>query len=210
MANLSLVRSKRDLIVALIPEAADAVNPHGPRGVTNTFIDLLIADVAKEISAGLTDRALQKKTLEFSRKMASQATGSMVASWEPGDDICPPWPFPWPIGRNDSQFNQLTKFIYWFDPHPEPWKSVSAAEQIELAHTLTQLAGLTTRKEFNTQLKALATDIAGAATGRLVDEFERCGTVPRRPIPRPRGGPATNRTLTMATTRRRATTLKHV
>jgi hypothetical protein len=196
MANLSLVRSKRDLIVALIPEAADAVHPHGPRGVTNTFVDLLIADVAKEISAGLTDRTLQKKTLEFSRKMATQATGSMVASWEPGDDICPPWPFPWPLGT--------------MGPRPEPWKSVSAAEQIELAHTLTQLAGLTTRKEFNTQLKALATDIAGAATGRLADEFERCGTVPRKPIPRPRGGPATNRTLTMATTRRRATTLKHV
>lgn len=196
MANLSLVRSKRDLIVALIPQAADAVHPHGPRGVTNAFIDLLIADVAKEISAGLTDRALQKKTLEFSRKMATQATGSMVASWEPGDDICPPWPFPWPLGH--------------MGPRPEPWKSVSAAEQIELAHTLTQLAGLTTSKEFNTQFKALATDIAGSAAGRLSDEFERCGTVPRKPIPRPRGGAVTNSGLTMATTRRRATTLKHV
>jgi hypothetical protein len=95
-------------------------------------------------------------------------------------------------------------------PRPEPWKSVSAAEQIELAHTLTQLAGLTTSKEFNTLFKALATDIAGSAAGRLSDEFERCGTVPRKPIPRPRGGRASNGGLAMATTRRRATTLKHV
>jgi hypothetical protein len=210
MANLSLVRSKRDLIVALIPQAADAVHPHGPRVVTNDYLNLLIADVTKEISAGLTDRPLQKRTLDLSKKMAAQASGSMVASWEPGDDLCPPWPIPWPLGRNDSQFHQLTKFIYWFDPDPVPWKSINAAEQIELAHTLTQLAGLTTSREFNTQLKALATDIAGAAAGRLADEFERCGTVPRKPIPRPRGGPAANRTLTMATSRRRATTLKPV
>jgi hypothetical protein len=195
MANLSLVRSKRDLIVALIPQAADAVHPHGPRIVTNDYLNLLIADVTKEVSAGLTDRSLQKRTLDLSKKMAAQASGSMVASWEPGDDLCPPWPIPWPLGN--------------LGPSPEPWKSVNAAEQIELAHTLTQLAGLTTSREFNTQLKALATDIAGVAAGRLSDEFERCGTVPRKPIPRPRGGRATNSGLTMATMRRRATTLKY-
>src|SRR5215204_4405727 len=96
MANLSLVRSKKDLIIALIPEAADAVEPHGPRCVSNAYVDQLIADVVKELSSGITNRALSKKVLETSKKMAAQASSAMVASWEPGDDICPPWPFPWP------------------------------------------------------------------------------------------------------------------
>ena len=96
MPNLSLVKSKKDLIIALIPEAADGVNPHGPRYLKNSFIDLLIADVVKEVSAGISTKALAKKALETSKKMATQASTAMSASWEPGDDICPPWPFPWP------------------------------------------------------------------------------------------------------------------
>jgi len=177
MANLSLVRSKKDLIIALIPEAADAVFPHGPRGVTNAYVDLLIADVVKEISSGISTRALGKKVLEASKDMATQASRAMVASWEPGDDICPPWPFPWPgpgpLARQE--------------PDPDPWKTINAAEQIEIGHILTHLAGLTTSKEFNRTLKSLATDVARGVASTLVDEFERCGTVPRKPIPRPKG-----------------------
>jgi hypothetical protein len=180
MANLSLVRSKKDLIIALIPEAADAVEPHGPRHVSNAYVDLLIADVVKELSSGIANRALSKKVLETSKKMATQASSAMLASWEPGDDLCPPWPFPWPgpwpLARQD--------------PEPEPWKPVNAAEQIEIGHLLTHMAGLTTSKEFNRSFKSLATEVARNAAGSLVADFERCGTVPRRPIPRPKGSRA--------------------
>lgn len=191
MANLSHIRSKQDLIIALIPQAADAVNPHGPPGVTNAFVDLLIADVVKAISAGVASRELQRKTLAVSKQMASQAVGSMTASWEPGDDLCPPWRIFWPgprPGRFDPHPNPWKYFaLEVFGPHPEPWKPVGSAVQIELAHTLTQLAGLTTNKQFNVQLKGLATEIARGAASRLVEDFERCGTVPRKPLPRPPG-----------------------
>lgn len=175
MPNLSLVKSKKDLIIALIPEAADGVNPHGPRYLKNSFIDLLIADVVKEVSAGISTKAVAKKALETSKKMATQASTAMSASWEPGDDICPPWPFPWPWPGPWTTRRE---------PDPTPWKAINAAEQIELAYVLTQLSGMTTSKEFNQTLKALAVDVARGVAGSMVDEFEKCGTVPRKPIPR--------------------------
>jgi hypothetical protein len=191
MANLSHIRSKQDLIVALIPQAADAVHPHGPRGVTNAFVDLLIADVIKEISTGLAEASLKERAFGVSKKMASQASESLVASWEPGDDICPPWKIRWPgprPGRFDPYPNPWKLMaVEVFGPQPEPWKPVGAAVQIELAHALTQLAGLTTSKEFNVQLKSLATEVARGVASRLADDFERCGTVPRKPLPRPPG-----------------------
>lgn len=179
--NFSLIRSKQDLIMALLPAAADALKPHGPRQVKNAFIDLLIADVVKEISAGLTDRAISQKALQFSKQMAAQASASLVASWEPGDDLCPPWPIPWPGPRQ-------------FDSRELPaasWKNIRTADQVELAYTLTQLAGMTTSKEFNVQLKTLGTDIARGVANALADDFERCGTVPRKPL----GGPRKARSI---------------
>jgi hypothetical protein len=186
--NFTLIRSKKDLIVALIPQAADAVHPHGPRVAINAYIDLLIADVVKEISAGITDRSLSKKTLQLSKIMAEQASTSMVESWEPGDSICPPWwpwwnhlpPWPGPHGPHS---------LAEFDGSNPLWKSVRAAEQIELANMLTQFAGMTTSKEFNIQLKSLATGIARASVRSMVDDFERCGTVPRKPFPLPKRSP---------------------
>ena len=177
MRNLSLIRSKEDFIISLLPQAADAVKPHGPRFITNAYIDLLIADVVKEISALIHDRALAKRALELSKKMAEKASSAMLAGWEPGDDICPPWPWPGP-GPISQQ-----------SPVPDPWKPVVAAEQVELAHILTQLAGLTTHAEINQALKTTATQLARGVAGALADEFERCGTVPRKPLPRPRGIP---------------------
>ena len=41
------------------------------------------------------------KAMALSKTMAKQGAASMVSSWEPGDDICPPW--------------------RW--PHPRPWSS---------------------------------------------------------------------------------------
>ena len=139
----------------------------------------MVADVVKTISAVVKDQKLGKKVHELSLEMAKQATGGIVATWEPGDDICPPWPWPWPGPNPWARFNEIN------EPEPTPWKPVGAAEQIELAHILTNLAGLTTSKEFNRSLKAIGTDIARGVANSLVDDFERCGTVPRKPFPKP-------------------------
>jgi hypothetical protein len=175
VANLSHIRSKAQLIGTLNPKAWDALKPNIPFVFSNAHVELMVADVVKSISAALSDKSLAKETFELSKGMAKQAGSAMLESWEPGDEICPPWPWPWPGPRPN--------WADIFGPHPEPWKPVLAAEQVELAHVLTQLSGLTTSKEFNRSLKGLATRVATFAAKTMIDEFERCGTVPRKPFP---------------------------
>jgi hypothetical protein len=62
---------------------------------------------------------------------------------------------------------------------------VDSATQIELAQVLNHLSGLTANPESNAALKVLATGIARGAASQLADDFERCGTKPRVPFPRP-------------------------
>ena len=54
---------------------------------------------------------------------------------------------------------------------------------VELAHILTRHSGQTTSKEFNVALKGVATKLAGVAATTIVNEFENCKTVPRKPFP---------------------------
>jgi hypothetical protein len=176
MSNLSTIRSKADFIGTLNPKAWDAVHPHTPFVFSDAFVELLVADVLKEAATAIADRAIGKKALQLSQRMAAQATSSMTASWEPGDEICPPWPWPGP-----RPFREVSS-----EPTPNPWKPISSAEQIELAHLLTRLSGLTVSKEFNADLKSLAVTLVGGVAGKLADDFERCGTVPRKPFPKPK------------------------
>lgn len=175
MANLSHVRSKIEFLATLNPKIWDVI-PKAPFAFSNAHMELMVADAVKSVGAAITNKALSKEILEFSKVMAKQAGASVVASWEPGDEICPPWPWPWPGPRPWPWFRGV-------DPEPHPWKPVLAAEQIELAHDLTMLAGLTTSKEYNGALKGLASKLAGVAANTMLEEFERCGTVPRKPFP---------------------------
>jgi len=172
MADLSHIRSKADFIGTLDPRAWDAVKPHIHFVFSNAHVELMVADVVKSVASSITDKAHSREVMNISKGMAKQASGSLVVSWEPGDELCPPWPFP-----------HLSPGIENFGPRPEPWQPVLAAEQVELAHILTRLSGQTTSKEFNVALKGAATKLAGIAVSTMLDEFERCGTVPRKPFP---------------------------
>ncbi len=176
--KVSRVRSKADFIGLLNPRAWDALMPHTPFVFSDAFVELMVADVVKEVATTVADRALGKKVLQLSQRMAAQATSSIAASWEPGDEICPPWPWPWP-GPWPWQPSPQP-----WDPSPQPWKPILSAAQIELAHVLTHLSGLTTSKEFNAELKSLATALVRGVAGKLADDFEQCGTVPRKPFPK--------------------------
>jgi hypothetical protein len=169
--NLQHIHSKADFIGALLPQAQDAVHPH--TFFPNALVELYVADVVKHVGASLSDKTLSKHVLELSKKMAGVAASAAAAAWEPGDEICPPYPFPFPhldIGG----------------PQPEPWVEVNAAVQIELAHVLIRLAGQTSNAELNRELKGVATQIAHGSAGALADDFEKCGTKPRQPLPGPR------------------------
>ncbi|HEX4382110.1 MAG TPA: hypothetical protein VH083_04150 [Myxococcales bacterium] len=171
--NLQLIRSKADLIGTLNPAAWDAVHPHIPFSFSNAHVELFVADVVKHVAAGLADKTLARTTFDLSKKMGAAATSQLSASWEPGDDICPPWPWPFPHFTGGG-------------PQPDPWVELNSAMQIELAHVLIHLSGLTSSAELNKDLKGIATQIARGAAGALTDEFEKCGTKPRPPIPSPR------------------------
>lgn len=176
MATFKGIRSKAEFIGYLNPKAWDAVIPKTPFVFSNAHVDLMVADAVKNASTLVADKKIGKQLLALSKQMAEQSGNAVVASWEPGDDICPPWPWPWPGPR----WNEI------FGPQPDPWKAITAADQIDIAYTLTKLSGLTTSKDFNTALKSMATQVARGAASALVEEFEKCGTVPRKPFPRPR------------------------
>ena len=158
----------------MLPQAQDALHPHFH--FSNAYVDLLVADVVKEVGAVLADKALSKSALELSKKMAVSAGTALTSAWEPGDDICPPWRGPGP------RPNWWTTVV---DPEPSPWHMLNSAAQVELAHLLVHASGLTSSAEYNTSLKSLATSVARGAASALADDFERCGTKPRPPLPNP-------------------------
>ena len=176
MANFSHIRSKIEFLATLNPKIWDVI-PKGPFPFSNAHVELMVASVAKSVAGAITNKGLAKEVMDLSKGMAKEANSAMAASWEPGDDICPPWRWPWPGPRP-------WPWLAIAEPDPLPWKEIIAADQIELAYTLTMLAGLTTSKEFNASLKGLATKVASAAAATMVDEFERCATVPRKPFPK--------------------------
>lgn len=169
-ATLAHIRSKADFIAALIHESEDALHPHV---FSNAHVELFVSDVVKHTGAALADKSLSAQVLDLSQKMALQASASLLSVLDPGDELCPPWrvgPGPRPL-------------LEAADPQPVPWQPISSAGQVELAYILTNLAGLTSSKEFNTTLKSLATSIARGAASQLADDFEKCGTKPRKPFP---------------------------
>lgn len=169
----SKIKSKLDLIAHLNPKAWD-VNPPQFFPFSNAHIDLMVADTVKTAAAGIPNKSLATRTADLSKRMGEGATKAMMASWEPGDDICPPWPWPWPGPRP-----------HWSeDPSPNPWKEIGSAAQVEIAHTLVKLATLTTSKEFNKELRELGGAIAADAAGSLAGDFARYSNAPRKAFKR--------------------------
>jgi len=165
MSNLLKLKSKAEFIASLNPAAYDAIHPHGPLFVNDHVIELFVADAVKTVSKNINNKNLQKQGIALSGKIAGKAAHGLIAGWEDGDDLCPPWPRPFPIG--------------WFIPSYLAPVKVSDVEQVELVSTLIALSSFTMEKEFNQEIKNLASGIAGGISSKLADEVEKCGTVPR-------------------------------
>ena len=170
-------KNKAQLIGALNPKAWDALIPHGPIVINDYLVELCVADAVKSASAGIADKNLKKQGVALSGKIASRATQGMLASWEDGDDICPPWPWPkkWPFPFPPKDLMSS------FTPIPDPWVpwKIATLEQAELASTFIELSSLTMEKDFNTEIKGLAVSVAQGVSSQFADEVEKCGTVPR-------------------------------
>ena len=188
------LQSKIQYLGTLNPGAWDAIHPQSRFVFSEGYVNLLAADLVRQISAEFADESLRNQGFGLSQRMARAASTELGCNWEPGDEICPPlrWPQPLPHGLD------------WFRPHgqrpqPDPWKTVPAAETVQLAYQLTQVAALTSDAEASRALLRLAAVIAGAASRLLVEDFEGCGTRPRAKFPRSGGVPV--RTLSPNTVR---------
>lgn len=96
-ANLH-IRNKVDLIGTINPKVFDIDNNpfKVPFPFSDAHVELMVADVVKSVAAAITDKTLSQEVMDLSKSMAKQASSSLAASWEPGDELCPPWPGPVP------------------------------------------------------------------------------------------------------------------
>ena len=178
--RLIFISSLAQLIGQLNPAAWDAIHPHQPFTYSDAHIDLLAADLVRQISVALADKTLSHQVFSLSQQMARTATAALAATWdEPGDELCPSIPFPFPHGH--SYYRELAAVA---SPPPEPWASIGSAEQVQLAYGLAQAASLTTDAVASKSLLRLATSVASAASRTLADDFERCGNRPRPKFPK--------------------------
>ncbi|RSK51025.1 hypothetical protein [Hymenobacter rigui] len=173
--------SKIQLVGAINPAAWDALIPHSHFVFTDAHVNLLAADLVRQISTQLADTGLRERTFGVSQQMARSAASALAASWEPGDELCPPWRWPFPHPHGLEWLGQLDQVL---KPQPDPWKTLPAAEQVQLAYQLTQVASLTSEAGFSQELLHLAAGVAAAASRTMLDEFERCGTKPRPKFPK--------------------------
>ena len=132
----------------------------------------------------LHDRDLAAKVHNIGKELVAGASHGFTASWEAGDDICPPWP--WPVGgprpRSDDLRVSLT------NPEPGAWleHTTPAMNDIVLAHGLRQLASLTSSEKASHAIRQVGETIVKAASSKLFDEY--CGTPvkPDVPVPKPK------------------------
>lgn len=143
----------------LLPaEAFDFVIPHGPRFSTATK-EYAMAGVVRDIALALPDKALQKKLMSAGRSMADFASKGLVAGWEEGDDICPPYfrHFPWPVPPSP-------------DPDPYPWLLARQEGLTEYGNALKLIAGMAKTPNVAKQLNDIASSLSKQEAGLVLHE----------------------------------------
>jgi len=167
-------------------------NPGQPGPIFRTAIaDYVVAELLRDIGAKLQDKDVAAKVHNIGKELVSGSAHGLTASWEDGDDICPP--FPWPVGgprpRGDGPvLGPRPEPWLGLGPQPEPWIEhvTPAMNDIVLAHALRQLASLTSSEKASNAIRQAGETIVKAASSKLFDEY--CGTPvkPHVPVPRPK------------------------
>ncbi len=187
----SLILQKIHFLHGVIdPDTVDG-NPGQPGPIYRTAIaNYVVAEILRDIGKNLKDRALTTQIHSIAKELATESSKGLVAGWEEGDELCPPWDKfvpslhggPPPPGP-DPWWQQLLQF----SPQPQPWldHATPALNDIVLAIAIRQLASLTTSEKASSALKQVGETIVKGASSKLFDEY--CGTSvkPHVPIPRP-------------------------
>jgi len=155
-------------------------NPGQPGPIFRTAMnDLVVAELLRDISVRLTDREVATKLHNIGKELVTSSSHGLVAGWEDGDDICPPWFKGGPKPHNE---------VFTLSPQPEPWLQhlTPAMNDVVLADALRELASLTSSEKASNGIKQLGETIVKAASTKLFDEY--CGTTVKVhvPVPRPK------------------------
>lgn len=157
--------------------------PGCPGPVINEAIgDYMVAIAVKNIAVKLRNQSIQKEMLSLSREMAEHASRGLLAGYEDGDDICPPWwphphfhgPYPPPPPPIDRDLEVSVVDIAGFS---------DSMNELMLAGALKQLASLTTNRNFSERIFWMGQSIVKNALSEVFDDY--CGTVPP-PRPKPK------------------------
>lgn len=127
------------------------------KAMTTYMLSALVRDAAGRLG----DRTAAGELRQTGKRMAESAVGGMIAGWEEGDDICPPWwPKKWPPGPPWPWWRWAEAV---FDPQPEPWFElvIDAVQDKVIASALQQIASITPDEQFAGQLKGVAAKVAG-------------------------------------------------
>lgn len=142
--------------------------------------DYMVAELVRSISQNVSNKEIGSRLLAAGRELAAQASAGMTASFDEGDDICPPWYWNRPVPHGPVGPESL------LDPDPHPWFQhlTPAMNDVLLANALRQLASLTTNVKASGSIKELGESLMKGVSSRLYDEY--CGTPVKPRIPTPK------------------------
>jgi hypothetical protein len=143
--------------------------------------DYVVAELARGISQNVSNQELGVRLHAVAKDLAAQSSAGMTASFDEGDDICPPWYWNGPIPHHLRVGPESG-----LGPDPVPWLQHlgPAMNDVLLANALRQLASLTTSAKASGALREIGESIMKGASSRLYDEY--CGTPVKPRIPSPK------------------------
>jgi hypothetical protein len=179
----NLILQKVSFLHGLIdPNWVDG-NPGQPGPIFRRAIaDYAVAEILRDISLNLQDRDLGKQVHNIGNELVTSASQRLVAGWEDGDSLCPPYKHPFPRFVGEEITALLT--------NPASGESLEhvapAMNDMVLAHALRQMASFTANEKSSHAIRQVGETIVKSASSKLFDEY--CGTPvkPHAPAPRPK------------------------
>jgi hypothetical protein len=193
--DTTLILSKLSFLQSVFGLNKDKIDA-GPHPMNPDFGVALgnfaVAEIARDISVTLSDQEAGKQLRAVAKELVASSSSHLVADWEDGGDICPPWP-KWRIPRHSGQGPQPDPWRFFSEelaavlgPSPDPWLPgvSSTMNDIVLAHALRSLASLTTSEKASSAIKQIGEAIVKAGSARLFDDYCATPVKPRIPVPK--------------------------
>ncbi len=154
---MSSITSRMQFLIHMAhirPEMWDFIVPMGPVVKSAGIKEYIMAGLLRDISYHIPDRDAAHQVKSAGAEMVKFASAHLISGWEEGDDICPPWPWPFPHRFDNS------------GPQPDPWFSAEYGELNPqplpprmVISALKVLAQFTSLNNVAEQLKGVATKL---------------------------------------------------